>query len=661
VDDEAPRAFEGAPHGPGVTVRAILIALVLTVLSGIWVRQAEIVVLATQITESVPPIPALAALLLLVALNPLLAMLGRRFALTRGELLAIYCFIAVAISVLGVGVARFWLALLTACFYFATPSNRFATLHDSFPDWLVVKDPRAIHDLYVRSPTGQVPWSVWAVPLLVWTAFFLALWLCMWCLILLVRQRWVDAERLTFPIVELPLEITATAGQRSQPRFLRDPLMWAGFGLAALYNVWNIVHALAPSIPAPGKELDLNPYLESPPWNSLQPFDLWYRPELIGFGFLVPSEILFSMWFFYLLSKVEALLAVQYAYDIPGIPFEQEQSIGAFLLLGVWLLWQARGDVAASLRSVLRIFDRRLPDPASRIQNPESEGWAAVGFLASLAFLVWFCAKAGMATWAAMAYLGVVLLTALVCARIRAEAGVPLIWLFPFYMQKKVLLYTLGTAPFLLGGPSTLVIFALLTFLSRGYFPSLIGYQIESLKIADEARMSRARMGWLAALAVVVGFGVAFYFHLAPYYLHGGQNLRGGIWGSDMAIQEYTDVITAQNTPLRPDLYRTIASFAGAALTALLLLLRRSFVGFPLHPTGYAVATAYGSLVWWPFFVTWLLKWAILKWGGMRSYRRAIPFFLGFALGHFFVAGAVWGFLGALWEEGAQAYPVWFG
>jgi hypothetical protein len=104
-----------------------------------------------------------------------------------------------------------------------------------------------------------------------------------------------------------------------------------------------------------------------------------------------------------------------------------------------------------------------------------------------------------------------------------------------------------------------------------------------------------------------------------------------------------------------------MASVAGAGVAGAMLLFRSHFVGFPLHPTGYAVATAYGSLVWWPFLLAWLFKWAILRFGGLRLYRRAVPFFLGFALGHFFVAGAVWGLLGALWEEGARAYPVWFG
>lgn len=643
-----------APREPGLTFRALLIAIALTVLCGFWVRQAEIVVLATQVTESVPPIPALAVLLALVALNPLLHLLGKRFALRRSELLAIYCFVAVAISMLGVGVVRFWLALITAPFYFDTPANRFASLHDSFPDWLTVKDPTAIHDLYVRSPSGTVPWHLWLTPLTAWTAFFVALWACMVCMMLLVRQRWVHEERLTFPIVSLPLEITAAAGYKDQPHFFRDRMMWAGFALAALYNLSNILHAFSPGLPAPGKFYDLTPSLQSPPWNSLGSVILWYRPDLIGFGFLVPSEILFSIWFFYLLGRVEAIFMTRYALDLPGAPFEQEQSIGAFLLLGVWLLWQSRQDIFASLRSAWR--------PRSTVSDPSAPPrGAAWGLLASLLFLGGFCVLAGMAAWAAAAYLCIVLVTALVCARIRAEAGVPLIWLFPFYQQKKILFFALGAAPFVSSGIGTLTMFAMLTFLARGYFPSLIGYQIESLKIAEEARMSRPRMTALLLTAAVVGLVVAYYVHLTPYYRYGAQNLRDGIWGTQMAVQEYTDVVAIQSSPPKPDMHRTMASAAGATVAGSMLFFRSHFVGFPLHPTGYAVATAYGSLAWWPFLLAWVFKWAILRFGGLRLYRRAVPFFLGFALGHFFVAGAVWGLLGALWEEGARAYPVWFG
>lgn len=56
----------------GLTWRAVVISVVLTIVCGIWVRQAEIVVIATQISEAVPAIPALGVLILLVAINPLL-------------------------------------------------------------------------------------------------------------------------------------------------------------------------------------------------------------------------------------------------------------------------------------------------------------------------------------------------------------------------------------------------------------------------------------------------------------------------------------------------------------------------------------------------------------------------------------------------------------
>ena len=55
-----------------LTPRAIIIALVCTWLCGYWIRQAEIVALACQITESIPAIPGITVLLLLVLVNGLL-------------------------------------------------------------------------------------------------------------------------------------------------------------------------------------------------------------------------------------------------------------------------------------------------------------------------------------------------------------------------------------------------------------------------------------------------------------------------------------------------------------------------------------------------------------------------------------------------------------
>ena len=43
-------------------------------------------------------------------------------------------------------------------------------------------------------------------------------------------------------------------------------------------------------------------------------------------------------------------------------------------------------------------------------------------------------------------------------------------------------------------------------------------------------------------------------------------------------------------------------------------------------------------------FVGWLLKWLVLKYGGIRLHRKAVPFFLGIVLGEF-VIGSFWSLL----------------
>jgi hypothetical protein len=238
----------------------------------------------------------------------------------------------------------------------------------------------------------------------------------------------------------------------------------------------------------------------------------------------------------------------------------------------------------------------------------------------------------------------------------------PLVWAFPFWMQKKVLLYTLGTAVFMPGGrPGTLTMLALLAFLSRGYFPALIGYQVDSFKTAEQTRMKPSHMAIVVMLALILGLAVAYYFHLVPYYQYGAVHLRGDIWGSSLAQADFAEVMAATRAPIPPDALRIGATGWGMAVVGGLVWLRQRLGGFPLHPLGFAVATAYGDLVWFPFLIVWLCKTLILRYGGMKLYRAAIPGFLGFALGHVFTAGVIWGLVGAAVPDLVGGYAVWFG
>jgi hypothetical protein len=333
------------------------------------------------------------------------------------------------------------------------------------------------------------------------------------------------------------------------------------------------------------------------------------------------------------------------------MPYAQEQGMGAYILLGTLFL------LAAGRRLILGFLKGR-GGPREQVRR---ERWAALGVLAGFGAVVAFCSAVGMALWVAALYIAIVLMVAVVYARVRGEVGAPLLWLFPFYMPKNVILYTLGSTALASTGTATLPAFALFTFLARGYFPTMIGYQIEGLELSRRGGISPRAMTAIIISALIVGFALGWYFHLVPYYQYGAQYLRGGIWGSGMAVQEYTWAHNYLQTPKPPDPNRIWATAGGGGLALVLLLLRQHWVGFPFHPLGYAITCSYGSLIWWSFFVVWVLKLIILRYGGMALYRRTVPAFLGLALGHYFVAGVFWGLVGAFSGDAVRGYGVWFG
>src|SRR5579862_6485802 len=290
----------------GLTSRALIVALALTFLAGLWVRQAEIVVLSTQISESVPAIPGLAALVLLLAYNGIARFVPRLRPFTRAEILVVFLFVALSSAIMGIGVVQFLFSLMTAPYYLTTDDvnkNR-----PFLPRLLAPHDTLAIKHLYERAPDGHVPWHIWLAPGCCWLAFFLAIWWTLYCLLALFYRAWADDERLSFPLVALPMEMTSP-GERGTP-FFRNPLMWGGFALSAVYNGVNIAHAYYPSVPAFGKEIDLSGLFTALPWSEIarNTFSFHIRPELVGLGFLVSTEINLTIWASYLGLKLLAVV-----------------------------------------------------------------------------------------------------------------------------------------------------------------------------------------------------------------------------------------------------------------------------------------------------------------------------------------------------------------
>ena len=668
----AQEGAEGTEELYGLSWRSVILAGLFLVLSLVWMKTAGLVGHGAQLGESVPVVPAVGALLVLTLLLPVLRLLPRSLRLTRPGVLLIYAFLTIAVSMSSVGVARLLFPSSTALQYFATPENNFGEFVQYMPSWVTPADPEVIRQMYEATdnePTDVpgwvaswlvVPWGAWLVPLTAWTLLLLAAFIAMMSLMTMFRRQWVERERLTFPIVHLVMEMSGGDQPAAALSFFKSSAMWLGFAIAALYNVMNILNAWNPAVPAMGRQYDLGALFTERPWSAIQPLGIAWRPENIGLGYLVPTEITLSVWVFYLLLRLSNVMATAVGFEPAGFPYVQEQSFGAYLALGVFLVFVAREH----LRHVWRrgILGERSVDDSD---EPLSYRGAIIGLVVGVGGMLLWSSAAGMALWTAAIYFFLFLLFALVYARARAEAGAAMVWLFPFYQHKRMMISIGGSEVFQRhGGWSNLTVFSLLMFLSRGYFQSMMAYQIESTRIAEVGHIRQRVMTWWLVAALILGLAGAYVIHLQAYYTHGANILEGGTtqggYRTRLAVTEYEELASFMRGHKEPDRGRTGAALAGVLVTAALIGLRTIFLRFPLHPLGYDMVTAYGGPLWGPFFIVWAVKTLVLRLGGMGMYRRLIPFFLGIVVGHFFTAGMVWGWLSIV-NEMYRRYVVHFG
>src|SRR5262249_21325575 len=113
-------AVVAEPQQRAFTPRAFVIALLFAVMGCWWVVQTSVIRYSVHVGGSVPPIPAVTALLLLALVNPRLG----RWALRRGEILLIYIMVAVAVVVPDPNsLLLYLLAFVTAPHYFTRPER----------------------------------------------------------------------------------------------------------------------------------------------------------------------------------------------------------------------------------------------------------------------------------------------------------------------------------------------------------------------------------------------------------------------------------------------------------------------------------------------------------------------------------------------------------
>jgi hypothetical protein len=642
----------------------IACGLLLIVLIAVAIRRTEMVS-GQYISNGVPPLPAFAVLLILSLLRPVLQRYLPRLAPSRAQMLLLYSMLTVAVILSGLYHVRAFLPHLVALQYWSKNSAtaKFGDYAQYLPKWYAPHDKQAIKDYYEgTAPNGRIPWPVWLLPLGCWSLFFLAMFVGVFSLMTLVRTQWIRNEKLSFPLLTIPLALTSNEGFGYGSKKTRRALFLAGFGLAALFDLVNILHVLVPSVPAPGFVVPIGAPLTQRPWESLKSVRVIFMLETIGIGYFVPLDVSFSTWFFYFFAKLIAIGGSALGYEQPGFPFVQEQCAGGYIAMGFILLWGLRRTFGESLR---RAFRRGPRDADART---ERRAW--LGLFGSILLVPAFCRAAGLSLWLGVPFFGVVGLFVLVFARMRAETGVPLTFIFPEGMANEVIVNTFSVPQALhLGGERGFVLLSTLGWLSRFQHPEdEAAYQIDAMKLAQEERIPLRTLFVALLLAFLVGLWAAEWVHLSAYYAQGSNLIAsaGGIgeYRETLAREGYQQMASRLASLPPRNLSQSFAAAGGFCFVFLLTLLRRQWQGCPFHPLGFLMATAYGdnSGNWFALLVAWLCKALILRAGGLKAYRGGMPFFLGLAIGHLLIGGVLWPLFSlCLPREAANAYHLIFG
>lgn len=526
----------------------------------------------------------------------------------------------------------------------------------------------------LQEAAGLVPWQVWFWPVCLWGLLFTCIFLFLMCLAEWLRRKWVERENLAFPLVEVIDNVirhdrrleTASDVTTPEPRQRVFNMMFLagcviGFGILSVeamghYQLLTKIRHIfffnvSEQVLTAGlfKELDRVYFVLS--------------PIVVGLLFLVSLEISFSIWVIFIVYSL-----VTWAVRISGMnlvdplytgwaggrmyPFPAEQLMGAsmfFTAVTLWKTWRGSGSP---------VTDTRGAGPGHGYMPT---GLTRAGLMVmplAIAGLLWHMGVTNLMLL--VMFGGLVLILSIAATRARAETG-----LYTHHVT-----YEFTKLPMVFGltgmtGAAVYTRFITVAFLPVTLLFRTLPQQLENIELARRNRLSYRLVavagltGFLAALVVgLVSFLVLSYYFGADFFgakvfetesLSPFSIAHYPLWISHFLGEPGLDKFTEVHW------IRVWFIVVGLVTFGLLYYLRNRFIRFPLHPLGYllillsfyftwvtpyarggAVATRETSWLWGSAFLAWLLKKLIVKYGGMNTYKRAKPFFVGLVVGSVF-------------------------
>ena len=605
----------------GVPFTVVLLGLALAIANSYWISLNDFLKGLNHTYMSLFS-NAVFTLFVLALLNLLVRRVLPRRALRDSDLLIIYTMVVAVSTISGHRMTRF-LGPIIQPYWLATNENDWQNLVWPYvPSWFTVRDMNVLSGMF----QGETPFFTvsnvvaWLPPLITWSVFLIALCFTMLCINAILRRQFTERERLTYPITWLPLEL----GRNTGP-FLRNRLLWLGFGLSGgicVLNGLSVEFPILPMIHVGWRTITF----QAKPLSFMAPTRISFQPFVIGLSYFMPLDLAFSAWFFYLLRKGVEMLSGALAGGVRQL-YMREQVQGAWIGLGVLALWAGRRHIQDVLRNAFSA-NKTVDDS----DEPMSYRGAVFGLMGAAAVMLMLGARAGMSMWVTGTYLAIFWAIALGITKVRSSLGPPVhevIGVPPSY----AMVSSLGTRML---GPRNLVVLTFLFGLSRDQAAHPMPSQMEAFRIGEQAGVQGRKTFLAVLIALVVGIPATFIIYLVLSYRYGILNQSEIV---QLGREGFSRLDYWLAYPKTPDVVTTSFMGVGFLITSALMALKMRFLWWPFHPIGYVLGISGGEMVyiWVPVLIGWLVKTILLRFGGLGMYRKGIPFFAGLILGDYTV------------------------
>ncbi len=572
----------------------------------------------------------LAPFLLLLGLNPLAG--KRRF--TPRELLVIACIGMVAANIQGEWLSGYFLGVISAPTYFATPQNRWMELLlPHLPTWSVVHDSYAARVFYEGlAPGATIPWDAWIRPLMAWAPFFLAVLLFNFSLSVIIRKQWVDHERLSFPVAIVLADLVGASKQGTLREYAGNGLFWLAFVGIVLVYCWNFLTWFNTGLPP----LHVMAAYNVPIARDFPTLTILNQPMTIALGYFTKSEVLFSIWFFHILALIQVGIFNRLGITVDGTdlwcsmnPTIGWQSFGGMIVFVLWGIWIAKTHLVAVFRQAWT--GEKVLDETEELTSYRTAVFLMTG---SGLFAILFLGRLGLGALPLLFFWFATLICYVGLGRIMAESG--LVFLRGPLTAQAFTWHTLGTVG--LGHTGAAVLALTYAFFADGKTLAMTTMAHVPHLSTLLGNRERRKLGPVLFLAltlgavITVGYTIVLANESIGSYNFGINSFDGtpdgppgiydasagrinrSVWGTDWQRVQYLGI--------------------GSAVTALIILLRYRFPGLKLHPIGFTISSSVPMRSsFFSIFIIWAIKSILLRFGGLDLYRKATPLFIGLLLG----------------------------